>query len=124
MSGTPIGGCSEWRQVAILVDLHNTTCPNCQRADGVAHNGNMTSKSIQSGQATPVPILLPNSQQGDSVPHISPIPSLISNSSSGSALPFFFAGARERFQEALGYSVLINKREVSGNWTCCIYVFL
>ena len=34
---------------AILIDLHNSTCPSCQRADGVADNGDSTSKSVQSG---------------------------------------------------------------------------
>ena len=33
---------------AILIDLHNSTCPSCQR-DGMADNGGSTSKSIQSG---------------------------------------------------------------------------
>ena len=26
---------------AILIDLHNSTCLSCQRADGVADNGNL-----------------------------------------------------------------------------------
>ena len=41
---------------AILVDLHNSTCPSCQRADGMADNGGSASESIQSGWATPVPV--------------------------------------------------------------------
>ena len=31
---------------AILIDLHNSTCPLCQRADGLANNGGLASKSI------------------------------------------------------------------------------
>ena len=31
---------------AILIDLHNFTCPSCQRADGMANNGGSASKSI------------------------------------------------------------------------------
>ena len=31
---------------AILIDLHNSTCPSCQRADGVAENGDSVSKSV------------------------------------------------------------------------------
>ena len=31
---------------AILIDLHNSTCPSCQRADGMANNGGLASKSI------------------------------------------------------------------------------
>ena len=31
---------------AILIDLHNSTCPSCQRADGMADNGGLASKSI------------------------------------------------------------------------------
>ena len=46
---------------AILIDLHNSTCPLCQRVDGMANNGGLASKSIRSGQATPVPVPLPNS---------------------------------------------------------------
>ena len=29
---------------AVLVDLHNATCPSCQRADAMANNGDLTSK--------------------------------------------------------------------------------
>ena len=47
---------------AILIDLHNSTCPLCQRADKVANNQNLASESVRSGQAAPVPIPLPNSQ--------------------------------------------------------------
>ena len=31
---------------AILIDLHNSTCPSCQRADGMANNGGLASESI------------------------------------------------------------------------------
>ena len=31
---------------AILIDLHNSTCPSCQRADGMADNGGSASESI------------------------------------------------------------------------------
>ena len=31
---------------AILIDLHNSTCPSCQRADGMANNGSSASKSV------------------------------------------------------------------------------
>ena len=41
---------------AILIDLHNSTCPSCQRADAMAHNGGSTSKSIRSGRAIALPV--------------------------------------------------------------------
>ena len=66
---------------AILIDLHNSTCPSCQRADAMADNGGSASKSVQSGQAAPVPVPLPNSRQGEAPSLISPVPSLISDSS-------------------------------------------
>ena len=94
---------------AILIDLHNSTCPSCQRADAMADNGGLASESIRSGRAAPVPVPPPNSRQGEAPPFISPVPSLISDSSTGSTLPFFFAGARQRFQERLGLSVYINE---------------
>ena len=94
---------------AILIDLHNSTCPSCQRADGMANNGGLVSESIQSGQAAPVPIPPPNSRQGEASSLLSPVPSLISDSSAGSTLPYFFAGARQRFQERSGLSVYINE---------------
>ena len=31
---------------AVLVDLHNTTCPSCQRVDAMADNGGSASESI------------------------------------------------------------------------------
>ena len=31
---------------AILIDLHNSTCPSCQKADGVANNENLASESV------------------------------------------------------------------------------
>ena len=31
---------------AILIDLHNSTCPSCQRADAMANNGGSASESI------------------------------------------------------------------------------
>ena len=94
---------------AILIDLHNSTCPSCQRADAMANNGDSASESLQSGQAAPIPVPLPNSQQGEAPPLLSPVPSLVSNSSSSLAPPFFFAGARQRFQERLGLSVYIDE---------------
>ena len=94
---------------AILIDLHNSTCPSCQRADAMADNGGSVSEFIQSGRATPVPIPPPNSRQGEAPSLISPIPSLISDSSTGSTLLYFFAGARLRFQERSGLSVYIDK---------------
>ena len=30
---------------AILVNLHNATCPSCQRANGMADNGHLSSES-------------------------------------------------------------------------------
>ena len=33
---------------AILIDLHNSVCPSCQRADAMANNGGSASESIQS----------------------------------------------------------------------------
>ena len=94
---------------AILIDLHNSTCPSCQRADGVADNGDSVSESVRSGWAAPVPIPPPNSRQGETSSLLSPVPSLISDSSAGSTLPYFFAGARQRFQERSGLSVYINE---------------
>ena len=94
---------------AILIDLHNSTCPSCQRADAMADNGSSVSKSVRSGWAAPIPVPPPNSQQGEAPPLISPVPSLISDSSIGSTPPFFFAGARQRVQERSGLSVYIDK---------------
>ena len=98
---------------AILIDLHNSTCSSCQRADGMATNGGLVSESVQSGWAAPIPVPPPNSRQGEAPSLISPVPSLISNSSTGSTLPFFFAGARSRLQERSGLSVYID--EVTGS---------
>ena len=61
---------------AILIDLHNSSCPSCQRADGVANNGHSSSESIQSSWAAPIPVPPPNSQQGEAPPMISPVPSV------------------------------------------------
>ena len=94
---------------AILIDLHNSTCPSCQRADAMANNGGLASNSVQSGQAALVPVPLPNSRQGEAPPFISPVPSLISNSSASSTLLYFFVGARSRFQERLGLSLYIDE---------------
>ena len=94
---------------AILVDLHNSTCPSCQRVDGMADNGGLASESVRSGRAAPVPIPLPNSRQGEASSLLSPVPSLISDSSAGSTPPYFFAGARQRFQERSGLSVYIDE---------------
>ena len=79
----------------------------------MADNGGSASESIQSGQAAPIPVPPPNSRQGEAPSIISPVPSLISNSSAGSTPPFFFAGARQRFQERSGLSVYID--EASGS---------
>ena len=97
---------------AILIDLRNSTCPSCQRADAMADNGNLVSESVRSGRATPIPIPPPNSRQGEASSLFSPVPSLISDSSTGSTPPYFFAGARQRFQERSGLSVYID--EASG----------
>ena len=94
---------------AILIDLHNSTCPMCQRADGMADNGGSVSESVRSGWATPIPVPPPNSQQGEASALLSPVPSLISDSSASSTLPYFFAGARQRFQERLGLFVYIDE---------------
>ena len=94
---------------AILIDLHNSTCPSCQRADAMADNGGLVSESIRSGRAAPIPVPPPNSRQGEASSLLSPVPSLISDSSAGSTLLYFFAGARQRFQERAGLSVYINK---------------
>ena len=98
---------------AILIDLHNSTCPSCQRADAMVDNGGSASESVQSGWAILVPIPPPNSRQGEAPSVISPIPSLISDSSTSSTPPFFFAGARLRLQERSGLSVYID--EVTGS---------
>ena len=66
---------------AILIDLHNSTCPSCQRADGMADNGGLASESVRSGRTTPVPVPPPNSRQGEASSLLSPVPSLISDSS-------------------------------------------
>ena len=113
---------------AILIDLHNSTCPSCQRTDAMADNGDSVSKSIRSGRAVPIPVPPPNSQQGEASSLISPVPSLISNSSTGLTPPYFFAGARQRLQERSGLSISIdeapgsmssffggNEREVGSN---------
>ena len=94
---------------AILIDLHNSTCPSCQSADAMANNGGSVSESIQSGRAAPIPVPPPNSRQGEASSLLSPVPSLISDSSAGSTLPYFFAGTRQRFQERLGLSVYIDE---------------
>ena len=78
---------------AIPIDLHNSTCPSCQRADAMADNGGSVSESVRSGRAIPVPVPPPNSRQEEAPSIISPIPSLISDSSASSTPPFFFAGA-------------------------------
>ena len=94
---------------AILIDLHNSACPLCQRADGMADNGGSVSESVRSSRAAPIPVPPPNSQQGEASALISPVPSLISDSPAGSTPPFFFAGARQRFQERSGLSVYIDE---------------
>ena len=94
---------------AILIDLHNSTCPSCQRADGVADNGGLRSESVRSGRAAPVPVPPPNSRQGEASALLSPVPSLISDSSAGSTPPYLFTGARQRLQERLGLSVYIDE---------------
>ena len=94
---------------AILIDLHNSTCPSCQRADGMANNGGLVSESVRSGRAGPIPVPLPNSRQGEASSLLSPVPSLISDSSAGLTPPYFFAGARQRLQERSGLSVYIDE---------------
>ena len=94
---------------AVLVNLHNATCPSCQKADAMANNGHSSSKSKQVGGTAPIPIPPPNSQSGEATPLLSPVPSPISDSSAGSPPLFFFAGARSRFQETSGLSIFINK---------------
>ena len=96
---------------AILIDLHNSTCPSCQRADEMAKNWCSAPKPNQSGQATPYPVPPPNPRQGEAPPIISPIPSLISDSSSSSNLPFFFVGARQRLQDQSVLFVYIDKQQ-------------
>ena len=94
---------------AILIDLHNSTCPLCQRADGMADNGGSASKSVQSGWAALIPVPPLNSRQGETSSLLSPVPSLISDSSTSSTPPYFFAGARLRLQERSGLSVYIDE---------------
>ena len=98
---------------AVLVDLHNATCPSCQRADAMADNGSSASEPVRSGWTAPVPIPPPNSRSGEASSLLSPVPSLISDSSAGSTPPYFFAGARQRLQEGAGLSVYID--EASGS---------
>ena len=90
---------------AILIDLHNSTCPSCQRADAMADNGGSGSKPVRSDQAAPIPVPPPNSRQGEASSLISPVPSLISDSSASLTPLFFFVGARQRFQERSGLSI-------------------
>ena len=94
---------------AILIDLHNSTCPSCQRADAMANNGGSVFESVRSGWAAPVPVPPPNSRQGETSSLLSPVPSLISDSSASSTLPYFFVGARQRLQERSGLSVYIDE---------------
>ena len=94
---------------AILIDLHNSTCPSCQRADGMANNEGFASESVPSGWAALIPIPPPNSRQGEAPSLISPVPSLIFNSSTGLTPPFLFVGARQRLQERAGLSTYIDK---------------
>ena len=105
---------------AIFIDLYNSTCPSCQRVDGLADNGGSASESVQSGQAAPVLVPLLNSRQGEAPSLLSPVPSLISDSSSSSTPPFFFVGARQRFQGRSGLSVFIDKvlGSVSSFFSC------
>ena len=98
---------------AILVDLHNATCPSCQRADAMADNGGLVSESVRSGRTAPVPIPPPNSRSGEASSLLSPVSSLISGSSAGSNPPYFFAGARQRLQERPRLSVYIDEASVS-----------
>src|SRR6202000_1038548 len=93
----------------ILVDFRNPACPSCQRANAMADNGGLASESVRSGRAAPLPVPPPNSRQGEAASLISPVPSLISDSSAGSTPPYFFAGARSRFQERSGLSVYIDE---------------
>ena len=79
----------------------------------MADNGGSVSKSVQSGQAAPIPVPPPNFRQGEASSLLSPVPSLISDSSAGSTPPYFFMGARQRFQERSGLSVYID--EASGS---------
>ena len=94
---------------AILVELHDTSCPTCQRVDALANNGGLASKSKQCGWAAPIPVPPPNSWSGETAPLLSPIPSLISDSSSDLAPQFFFVGARERLQTSTGLPIYINE---------------
>ena len=94
---------------AILIDLHNSTCPSCQRADAMADNGGSVSESIRSGRAAPIPVPPPNSRQGEASSLISPVPSLISDSSASSTPPFFFAGTRSQLQERSSLSIYIDE---------------
>ena len=94
---------------AVLIDLHNSTCPSCQRADGMADNGGSVCESVRSDRAAPVPVPPPNSRQGEASSLLSPVPSLISDSSTGSTPPYFFAGARQRLQERSELSVYIDE---------------
>ena len=75
----------------------------------MADNGDSASEPIRSGGAALIPVPPPNSRQGEAPSLISPVPSLISDSSAGSTPPYFFAGARLRFQERSGLSVFIDE---------------
>ena len=75
----------------------------------MADNGGLVSESVRSGRAALIPVPPPNSRQGEASSLLSPVPSLISDSSAGSTPPYFFAGARQRFQEGSGLSVYIDK---------------
>ena len=53
---------------AILINLNNSTCPSCQRADEMVNNGGLASKSIRSSWAALLPVPPPNSRQGEASP--------------------------------------------------------
>ena len=106
---------------AILIDLHNSTCPLCQRADAMAFNWGSVSKSVQSCRATPIPVPLPNSRQGEASSLISPVPSLISDSSAvllcgrKTEVPRKI-GPLRIYQRSDGLDVVLLRRRRKGSW--------
>ena len=55
---------------AILVKLHDATCPTCQRADAMANNGSLCFEPEWSGWSALFPVPLLNSWQGEAAPII------------------------------------------------------
>ena len=49
----------------IIISLHNAYCWDCQAVNGLANHGDSSGESIQSSQASSIPVPLPNSRHRD-----------------------------------------------------------